>query len=852
MRSALAFLTLLLAACGFAQVRSAEPLAPGLPFTGRDDSVSISQVSADGKVVLYYSGASNLTPERVTSRISFCLESLSDGVIHRIPLDSSVLLEAAYLSGDGSRVAINNDGVPLLYDRAAERIQNIGILPDGTVSKGYIWGLSTDGTKILMSLNDKYRSGSKLYIRDTVAGRTTGIQTNSAGDSISVEVGARLTGDGKSIFFRSSDARLPKGGSGGKIYRKSLDTGAVELIEDSGAYFRGVDATGKTLLLAPNYQAKYYSLLDTHTKVRTFLERDLYQPKLSGDGTIVIGTKVTRLDDVTGTIVAYHVASRKWTTVRSQEKSFHTVGSISDNGSRIVYAGGLCDLNAVEYPYAQTNLPGFAYGFAGAGGSSDSGTKVVFGSRASNVVDGVKPDGAQLFVRDVVNQTTSLESMSSDGQPVRGIVSLSAFSANGRYLSYIVQRGSYDNYSFVVVVRDVIAKRNVASYEYFGRLIAIQVKNDGRTAVMFENLGVKTSLFDPKTGKVSDLTKLMPPGYNNGVQYLERLWVGADDDLVFLSVESEGFFEVYILQINVKSQQVQLTKVPANSLPIDISTSGTIAVVRGFNGSFDAIHLDTKVLRRLPINDIYATAYLSGNGRYVGINRFIIDLEEPRGWYLDPTAVGSIVDVLNSGDPIFQGFGSVNGVHLSNRSLPFLLRLGTPDPNPLTFVTPAATIVKGVVKITTTGVSFSEPTTSLKFQHRIGTGAWTAPGPALTSLTLPKDGVHEVAVRCVDSAGRMDPTPATFTVTSDTVAPSMTVNIKTTSDGAKFTATASEHCTWTLKVNYTFDGVEPVLGPWYEPVITGLRPRTTYLYELTATDKAGFQVKKKGTFTTTP
>jgi hypothetical protein len=47
-------------------------------------------------------------------------------------------------------------------------------------------------------------------------------------------------------------------------------------------------------------------------------------------------------------------------------------------------------------------------------------------------------------------------------------------------------------------------------------------------------------------------------------------------------------------------------------------------------------------------------------------------------------------------------------------------------------------------------------------------------------------------------------------------------------------------------------GLSPCWGLGLRPVITGLRPRTTYVYELTATDKAGFQVKKKGTFTTTP
>jgi hypothetical protein len=814
MRWLAALLILLPATMSVAQVRSAEPLAPGLPFTGPDGPIWFSQVSADGNALLYYSRASNLTPEPVTNETSLYAESLNDGVIRRIPLAIAFSSANGLMSGDGNRVAFTNSSAALLYDKTTGRLQNIGILPDGTQVAASVHGLSTDGTTILLGLSNKLRSGSKYYVRNTVTGRTTGVQTNSSGDSISI-TGAQLTGDGKSIFFTSSDPRLPKGNAYQGIYRKSLDTGVVELVDGSGANFSGVDATGKTLLLNPNHLTKYYSLLDTETKVRTYLERDLYSPKLSGDGTIVVGTKVTRLDDVTGTIVAYHVASRNWTTVRSQEKTYHIIRSISRDGSRIAYQDGLCDLNGVEYSFARTNLPGFANNGGGAEDSSVSGTKVILSSTSSNLVNGVNPDEWQIFLRDVATQITSLESLGSDSQPVRGKLLRAALSGDGRYLSYIVQRESYEvSRRFVLVVRDVVTKRNVASYEFFGSLISVKVKNDGRTVVMFENFGVKTNLFDPKTGKVSDLTNLMPPGYNHGPEYLQQLWVGADDDLVFFGAESDVEFDVYLVQINVGSQQSQVYKLPAISRPINVSRNGKIAAARGADGSFYVINLDTKALRKLPINAPLATAHLSGNGRYVGINRFIIDLEEPRGWFIEESALAFVSGVLNTGDPIVHGYGVVNGVYLANRRLPFILRLGTPDPTPLTFVTPAATIVKGVVNMTTTGVSFSEPTTSLKFQYRIGTDAWTAPGPALTSLTLKKDGVHEVAVRCVDSAGRMDPTPATFTVTSDTVAPTMTVNIKTTSDGAKFTATASEHCTWTLKVNYTFDGVEPVLGPW--------------------------------------
>lgn len=123
--------------------------------------------------------------------------------------------------------------------------------------------VSEDGTKVLFwtdsSLDPADAGGRDLYLRDTVAGTTTLVTTNSAGQKQNgtIELGA-LSADGTKVAFSTTATNLDPGDldSGWDVYVKDLISGQVALVSTSslgvkatttatfGLFFSGIDISG--------------------------------------------------------------------------------------------------------------------------------------------------------------------------------------------------------------------------------------------------------------------------------------------------------------------------------------------------------------------------------------------------------------------------------------------------------------------------------------------------------------------------------------------------------------------------------------------------------------------------------
>ncbi len=870
MRWLAALLTLLPATMSVAQVRSLEPIAPGLPFTGPDAPTPGGVISADGNVLVFHSSATNLVPEAKPSFASVYFQTLIDGKIHRVPTTTE-FGEAVpiWVSFTGAKVAFSDLEFAYLYDRATNSVRNISYLPDGKLGTGTVAGMSGDGSKVLVQLRSRPEAASKFYLRDTSANQTSPVQLNSSGKGLSSFEDPILTQDGKYIFFRSFDPRLPKGATTFSIYRKSILTGDVDLVEGTGAELVQVDAVGRTGLIRTFELGKVrYSLYDFESKQKVLLRAGFYSPKLSSDGAYVVGTLGDTEPSSNGPIVAYRVRDGRWSTVRSASHRNHRVLSLSHDANRMVYLGlhslsllpdypvpnaSVCDLTGTEVPNIDSNLPGIANGRMGSAAVSADGARVAFVTNSSNLVADDISGSYQAFVRKVVENRTTLESVSADAKPVRGSVSKVAMSPNGRYLTYAVTR-TPDSESFSVVVRDLNTSRNVGSKSFAGRVYDLKISNRAFVLVNGDfNFERSVKVLNPANGQVQDVNALIP----NGSLMQDDdfpVWLSSNSDDCYIAIRDRVTGVHSLLRHSLSSGESQTIPLPTGTEVSFVSVDARIAWLSK-NDSLE-FRFDLVSLEASPSLRNFGDSFLvfSSNGRYAALGASVIDLEELRGWRV-ATEFATDLAVTDAGDLLTNVSGEVVGLGTFKFSQLLLARLGEPVPNPDTYVSAWNRLVQGSASLSVSGTSFQEPSSNLKFQYQIDGGSWSPAGPALGSLPLPYDGAILISVRAVDSAGNVDLTPATITVTNDTTAPQTTVITKTSKNAVKVSASASEGCAWHLIVRSP-SGVK-VFEEWtsdgsssYEAVLSNLLPGTTYSYEIVALDQVRLETKKSGTFTT--
>jgi len=863
MRWLLALLTVIPTTLAFGQVRSVEPIAPGLPFTGPDAPAFSGVLSADGNVLAFTSYATNLTPGAKPSWISLYVQTLSDRRIHRIPTTTSSSISRFRICANGRRIAFSQASTAYVYDRTTDAIRNVSFLPDGKSALGSVEGMSRDGTKLLLRLSPKFEQNYKHYLYDFTSRQTSHIQLSSSGAGLTSFENPKMTNDGTSIIFRSKDSRLPGGGSDFNLYRKSLGSGLVELLSSAKDTLVDIDAKGSSVLLrGPSFSQPGFSVLNTSTGRKVNFPQNLVSAKLSPDGNYVFGT----IEDPTyityGPIVSYRVSDGAMSTVLPRTRATLRVLSTSADGSRLVVSRvtetglgtlDVYDRNGVQVPNIDTNLPGAANGRIASIAMSADGSRVAYSTDSTNIVSQPITGTFQVYVRNVPDRTTAVESIGSDGSPVRGDVESLDLSSNGRYLAYCVKRLTLPN-QFTLVVRDLETRKNIGQRSYIGYPMQVSVKNDGRTALTrYVGSDYLANFFDPFTAKDSDLSALVPSG-----SLVRSVWVAADGDQVTLSIVEQATQIDSLLRIAGDATRPDLIALPRDAYPSSISEDGKRVGLYTNVGSFRILDLETGVDSQLPIPASYTNTaiHFSGNGRYVSIGQYIYDFQTKHGWYVetsDPYTYG----VTNGADPLLFASEKIGGISISHAYVPYLVRVDRPILNPSTFTSPIYTVARGSVTIASSGHSFQEPSENLKFQYRVGSGDWTAPGPAQQTLILPEDGVHVISVRSVDSAGRVDLTPATVTVTSDSTPPTLRVNARAKRSAVKIEASASEGCNWILRVRlpsgaFVAEKYQYGAAASFEGLVEGLTPNTSYEYELVASDRAGLQATATGTFQTGP
>lgn len=423
-----------------------------------------AQLSADGRFVLFASGASDLVTGDTNSRIDLFLRDLQQGTTQRVsvstsgaqladpgaPEDFGMGCALNQLSGDG-RYAVfytnepadpaDANGWPDVYrfDRTSGTTQRIssGV---GTVTP-YLYNvcpvISADGQRIAWWSQDGAAPyDSALYLRDLAAGTLRRLLSPQRPEATFSDFTYALPGSGDGVFF-ASDFLLP-GSRFSQVYRIDTDGGASDRLSRAPDSTTGPYADGHS----GDRSAFAGAAVSTDGRFVAFT---------SEAANLVVGdtngvSDVFLRDRLTGTTQRVSLrADGSQSGCASQEPAmdpaanyvvFSSCGALAapaGNDQPEIYryerATGAVELISRNAAGARAN------GASSSPQLSDDGRYVAFVSCASDLT-ATATTNCQAFVRDVDAATTQLTSRDAAGQPANLSVQNVRIAGGGRYVLF--------------------------------------------------------------------------------------------------------------------------------------------------------------------------------------------------------------------------------------------------------------------------------------------------------------------------------------------------------------------------------------------------------------------------------
>ena len=344
-----------------------------------------SVFSADGTKVLFHSWASNLVA--------------SDGN------DVADVFVKDLATGEVTRVSTNESG-------------------EEANDESYAVAFSADGTKVLFSskattlVDNDNNAKQDVFIKDLLTGKVTLVSTNSSSEGFNADSDAvAISVDGTKVLFNSAANNIVAGDTNnstdafikdletGEIIRVTTDSGDKEA--RSGGFAVGMSADGTKVL----FDSLSADLIANDTNgvrdsfVKNTITDEVIRVTSSKDGT-----------ESNGNSEGYAI-SADGTKVLFDSSADNLVGGDTNRAFDIFVK----DLTTGEVTRVSTNKDGIQANSSSIGAAfSADGTKVVFNSLATNLVDNDANDQDDVFVKDlttghIVRVSTSLQGAAASG-----------------------------------------------------------------------------------------------------------------------------------------------------------------------------------------------------------------------------------------------------------------------------------------------------------------------------------------------------------------------------------------------------------------------------------------------------
>ena len=314
--------------------------ATGEPGNGQS-SFGVS-VSADGRYVAFASMATNLEPADPDTVVDVFVKDLSTGVV-QLASQTAGGIKADAIS---ERPSISADGHKVAFVSAADNLD-----PDDP--DGY----------------------PDVYVKDLQTGDLTLVSRGADGAKADTgAVAGTLSADGSTVAFSSSATNLVAGAvAGSHVYVKSLDSGALTLVDGGG-------------VVRPDQQSGAGS------------------PELSADGQVVAFTTDIALD-------AADTDQRSDVYVRNLDSGELLLASVNADGTK------------AESPATSPSI-------------SADGTLVAFATASTNLVPEDVDDSSDVYLKNLTDGSLTLESTDATGTKANQSADYPALSADGGYLAF--------------------------------------------------------------------------------------------------------------------------------------------------------------------------------------------------------------------------------------------------------------------------------------------------------------------------------------------------------------------------------------------------------------------------------
>lgn len=422
---------------------------------GNGDSTR-PRIAANGTKVVFLSAASNLVAGDTNDVVDVFMKDLTTGVLVRLSTDASGMQgdgasEDPAISADGAYVAFasaasnlvagDTNGVRDVFIKevATGVVTRVSTDASGAQANGEsrFASLSADGTKVVfLSAGSNLVAGDgngrqDVFVKTLATGAIVRASTTSTGTEGNGPSGqAFLSADGAVVLFTSYATNLVAGDTNGRndAFVKTLATGAIQRVSTSSG---GTQA---------NHDTNWIHLDDSGTKV-------------------LLGSTATNLvaGDTNGAQDVFLRDLSAGTTVRVSTDAFGAqvagesgVPVISSDGARVAfYSFGAAftpnDSNDTADVFVKTLSSGaVALASAGIGESGEQangaselprasadGTKVVFLSKATNLVAGDTNGAQDVFLLDLETNSIVRVSVAADGAQADGASSEAHISADG-------------------------------------------------------------------------------------------------------------------------------------------------------------------------------------------------------------------------------------------------------------------------------------------------------------------------------------------------------------------------------------------------------------------------------------
>jgi len=380
----------------------------GEPHEGNEFSFTFagkSAVSADGRYVVYYSGADNLVRNDTNGMMDIFVRDTASGATKRLSLSSS-----GVEGNDQSLLpAVSSDGRYVVFSSLANN-------------------LVADDTNGVMD----------VFLRDTVTNTTTRLSVSSSGgEGDGGSDSPNISGDGRYVVFSSTADNLVADDTNGAsdIFMRDTLTGTTSRLSvdsadaqaNGASYYAAVSADGRYVV----YHSDADNLVanDTNGASDVFMRDTLAgtTTRLSVDSTGIEGNSYSYEPTISadGRYVAYSSYADNLDLV-TPDLNFSSDVFLHDNVTGATTRLSL-DSTGVEGDY----------GSYGAVISAD-GTKAAFFSDADNL-DLVTPDtnfSADVFTHDLATGTTERLSLDSSGIEGNNYSDMPSVSSDGRYVVF--------------------------------------------------------------------------------------------------------------------------------------------------------------------------------------------------------------------------------------------------------------------------------------------------------------------------------------------------------------------------------------------------------------------------------